>query len=431
MRVFARIGTWAALIAVAMTITSPVAAQLPVPEVQLPQHVPEGAPLPGQIVNDTTRTIDRSLRRLTQARITEIGRLNREHSAELDRDPAGELVVRAEVVAIDISESALQTALAENFQVRHKQELPDLGVVITVLQAPQGWSAKRGLAKLRELDPQGIYDYNHVYLPGGRAGLPHFAALDTPGNGGARGRVGVIDGGIDDAHQVFQNVRFTHFGCDGQRFPGSHGTAVAALLVTQNSVAEVFAADVYCGKPAGGAVDTVAAALAWLARERVAVINVSLVGPRNALLERVVDSLVARGFLIVAAVGNDGPAAPPLYPASYPGVVGVTAVDSRHRVLVEACRGAQVDFAARGADMQAASQSPDSFVPVRGTSFAAPVVAGLMAADLASPDVAQRDAMLAKWTQAAKDLGKKGRDDVYGSGELGDLGSVLAEEANK
>ena len=67
--------------------------------------------------------------------------------------------------------------------------------------------------------------------------------------------------------------------------------------------------------PTGGAVDAVAAAFGWMARERVAVINVSLVGPRNALLERVVKTLVSRGHLIVAAVGNDGPAAPPLYPA--------------------------------------------------------------------------------------------------------------------
>jgi hypothetical protein len=412
-------------------MATPAAAQLPVPEVQLPQHVPDGAPLPGELVNDTSRTVDRTLRRLTRARETEIVRLTREHRADLERDPAGELVVRAEVVAVDITEAALQKALSEKFLVRRKQELPDLGVVITVLQTPEGWTARRGLKKLRDLDPQGTYDYNHVYLQGGVGNGPAFAAVESPAGGGGRGRVGLIDGGIDVAHQVFGQIRFRHFGCDDQRFPGSHGTAVAALLVTQNSVAEVFAADVYCGRPTGGAIDSVAAALAWLARERVAVINVSLVGPRNALLERAVNSLVARGFLIVAAVGNDGPAAPPLYPASYPGVVGVTAVDSNHRVLVEACRGEQVDFAARGSDMQAASQAPDTFAPVRGTSFAAPVVAGLMAADLAMPDVARRDLMLAKWTQAAKDLGKKGRDEIYGAGELGDLGSVLAEEANK
>jgi hypothetical protein len=40
-----------------------------------------------------------------------------------------------------------------------------------------------------------------------------------------------------------------------------------------------------------------------MAREHVAVINVSLVGPRNALLERVVKTLVGRGYIIVAAVG--------------------------------------------------------------------------------------------------------------------------------
>jgi len=226
-------------------------------------------------------------------------------------------------------------------------------------------------------------------------------------------------------------VRFQRFGCDGQRIPGTHGTAVAALLVTQNTVGEIFTADVYCGRPTGGAVDSVAAAFAWLARARVAVINVSLVGPRNALLERIVGSLVARGFLIVAAVGNDGPAAAPLYPSAYAGVIGVTAVDAKHHVLLEACRGEQVDFAARGSDMQAASKAPDAFAPVRGTSFAAPVVAGLMAGELQVPDVGQRDRVIEKWTQAARDLGKKGRDEIYGSGEIGDLGQVLAREANK
>jgi hypothetical protein len=54
-----------------------------------------------------------------------------------------------------------------------------------------------------------------------------------------------------------------------------------------------------------------------------------------------------------------------------------------------------------------------------------------MAPDLQSPDAAGRDAVLEKWSRAAVDLGKKGRDDVYGLGELGDPGAVLAEKANK
>jgi subtilisin family serine protease len=197
--------------------------------------------------------------------------------------------------------------------------------------------------------------------------------------------------------------------------PDAHGTAVASILVAGRNIADLYAADVYCGEPAGGAVDAVAAAFGWMARERVAVVNVSLVGPRNALLERAVKNLLARGHLIVAAVGNDGPSSPPLYPAAYPGVVGVTAVDGRNRVLIEALRGKQVDFAAPGADMRAASQAPDQYVDVRGTSFAAPQVAALLAS-MPAPDAAARSREIEKLTAFARDLGKPGRDDVYGAG---------------
>lgn len=415
MRMFSSAGLW-----LLVAGSGAALAQLPVPSVRLPQTVPDIAPLPGQLGQDAGGAVDATLRRLTHARETSIDRLLRDHRTELDRDPAGELVVRAEVVAVDITAAALQRALEQKFLVRRTQTLEELGVQITVLQTPEGWTAKRGLKKLRELDPAGTYDYNHVYLQSGSADAEPQGVAPQP-QAAAGARVGLIDGGVDETHQVFQRVRFQRFGCDGQPIPSTHGTAVAALLVTQGTVGEIFAADVYCGKPTGGAVDSVAAALAWLARGGVAVINVSLVGPRNALLERIVSSLVARGFLIVAAVGNDGPAAPPLYPASYAGVIGVTAVDAKHHVLVEACRGEQVDFAARGSDMQAASRAPDAFAPVRGTSFAAPVVAGLLSVELPVPDAGLRDRLLEKWARAANDLGKKGRDEVYGAGEIGDL----------
>src|SRR5256885_5575025 len=86
-------------------------------------------------------------------------------------------------------------------------------------------------------------------------------------------------------------------------------------------------------------------------------------------------NVLARGHLVVAAVGNDGPAAPALYPAAWPGVVGVTAVDARQQVLVEALRGAQVKFAAPGADMAAAGPH-HRHAPGRRTSFAPPILAG-------------------------------------------------------
>jgi subtilisin family serine protease len=192
----------------------------------------------------------------------------------------------------------------------------------------------------------------------------------------------------------------------------------SALFSGVQPNAELYAADVYCGRPTGGAADALIAALGWLVQEQVPVINISLVGPRNAALEAVIGSLIRSGYVIVAAVGNDGPAAPPLYPASYPGVVGVTGVDAHRHVLIEAARGPQVMFAAPGADVAAASMD-HGYTSVRGTSFAAPFVAALLAAGIVAPNSAAAAAAIEALTKTAVDLGSPGRDLTYGFGLVG------------
>jgi subtilisin family serine protease len=104
-------------------------------------------------------------------------------------------------------------------------------------------------------------------------------------------------------------------------------------------------------------------------------------------------------------------AAPPLYPAAYPEVIAVTGVDARDRVLPEAGRGPHVAFAAPGADMLVAVIGSDEFAPARGTSYAAPLVAGLLA--LAASSGADAVALLKR---DAIDLGPPGRDPIYGHG---------------
>ena len=130
------------------------------------------------------------------------------------------------------------------------------------------------------------------------------------------------------------------------------------------------------------------------------------------------NALLARGHVLVAAVGNDGPAAPPLYPAAYDGVVGVTAVDAQRRVLIEAERGPQVMFAALGADIKAANLD-HGLTGVRGTSFAAPTVAALLAAPLPAPDKDAARAAIAELAKQAIDLGPTGKDFTYGFGLVG------------
>ena len=161
----------------------------------------------------------------------------------------------------------------------------------------------------------------------------------------------------------------------------------------------------------------------WLAQvsaaDRLLISKSDLVDSTDiAALAHIVGALTSRGYLLVAAVGNDGPAAPPLYPASYPHVVGVTAVDAHRRVLIEAARGSQVMFAAQGADMSAADIG-GKYSAIRGTSFAAPIVAALLAQSVTAPDLGGSNAAIEALAQSAIDLGPKGRDLTYGFGLVG------------
>ncbi len=195
----------------------------------------------------------------------------------------------------------------------------------------------------------------------------------------------MIDGGVA-AHPSLRNAAIEQrgFAAQGAR-PSGHGTAVASLMVGSDgrfrgaaTGSPLLVADVYGGDPTAGSAVTIARAFGWLTSRGVRVINVSLVGPANPVLARAIAAASARGVLVVAAVGNDGPAAPAAYPASYSGVIAVTAVDSRGRALPEAGKALHLDFAAPGAEMAAALPG-SRYASVRGTSFAAPFVTARLA----------------------------------------------------
>ena len=152
-----------------------------------------------------------------------------------------------------------------------------------------------------------------------------------------------------------------------------------------------------------------------MAGEKVPVISISLVGPRNPLMERAITAIAKRGVIITAAVGNDGPAAPPAFPASYSPVIAVTGVDGRNRALIEAGRALHLDYAAPGADMKALDGNGVEH-SVRGTSVAAPLVAARAAAALDRGEGSE--SVRAVLNSEARDLGRKGPDQVYGRGLL-------------
>jgi hypothetical protein len=380
-----------------------------------------GLPLPQPAVGDRlVRDVDGLAARLTPealaaARLDRLTALVRAHPRALELDDLGQPVVRGEVLAVSPTPEALARITAAGFAIARQTRSDELGLSLVTLTPPKGLSAKAAVRRLRELDPGGDYDFNHLYADAGLgAAVPDPAAGQAGGPGGG-GRVGLLDGGVAADQPVFTRVKVEQRGfAPGGSRPGAHGTATASLIAA-SGVDRILVADVYGAGPTGGSASAIVGALSWMAQARAPVINISLVGPANGPLGAAVKALVARGFLIVAAVGNDGPAAPALYPASYPGVIAVTGVDRRRRLLPEAGRAAHIDFAAYGAEVRVAAPGGRP-ATVRGTSYAAPVVAGRLARLLEAPDPEAARKAVAKLAADAVDVGAPGVDPLFGKG---------------
>ena len=404
----------------------PAQAQIALPGPSMPGGPLGGSPLSGlrDGLRDALPVSPSTLTDLTRDTVGEVLRapsrlrgLIRGSNGALEADPQGWPVVSGEVVAVDLSPAARRRVLAEGFVVVREERLASLDLTSVVLSPPRGLSLRRAVERLKTLDPDGDYAFNHVYSPAGEMAASPAPAAPPPSQVAFPNlRLGLIDTGVEATHPALAGSRIVQRGFAGPARLAAHGTAVASLMVGQAASfsgaapsAGLFVADVYGGSATGGSSTALAQALAWMVESDASVINISLVGPRNALVQAAVRRVQAKGVLIVAAVGNDGPAAPPLFPASYDGVIGVTAVNARDRVLPEAGRGPQVDFAAPGADMAAASAlSNGGYVTVRGASFAAPLVAGLLARQGANAVQAL--------IRTARDLGAPGPDPVYGQG---------------
>lgn len=316
------------------------------------------------------------------ARLESLVRANRDRLEMTDLGPA----VRGEVIAVDPDTASLAAAEAAGFTRIAEERIEGLDLRQVTLRAPRGWSVDRALSRLRRLAPSGTFAANHLHGQSGGTAWMAGAALAAQGRApGAPGAslVGVIDGGVATHPALRGGIQQRGFAAGAPR-PSAHATAVASLIAGDGAIrgaspgAPLVVADVYGSDPTGGNAAALARALGWMVVQRVPVVAISLVGPANPLVARAIALAQARGMHIVAAVGNDGPAAPPAYPASYPGVIAVTGIDGRGRVLAEAGRALHLDYAAPGADMAAAS--PDGrLAAVRGTSFAVPFVAGRLA----------------------------------------------------
>jgi hypothetical protein len=307
-----------------------------------------------------------------------------------------------------------------------------------LLEVPDGRTVEAALAEVATLAPEAIAAPNSYYR--NQAGAECAADIcqtweqvNWEGAGSHACAVspiiGVVDTGINLEHDMLRGADIVLTGyADEMADPSGarHGTAVAAMLVgrTDGRVpgllpeAKLVVADPFATGSGGDEradAFSLHLALAAMIEAKVLVVNMSLAGPDNAVIAEVVRLAQAADVALVAAVGNAGPRAEPLYPAAYEGVLGVTAVDGGNEVYRRALQGEQVDLAAPGVNIATAA-SISGVRPQTGTSFATPfVTAAVAVARLAAPE--ETAGAIADLVAAESvDLGETGRDPVFGAG---------------
>ncbi|NRA28931.1 MAG: S8 family serine peptidase [Parvularculaceae bacterium] len=332
-----------------------------------------------------------------------------------------DVVAENEIVVLAETKDAAQTLAMRSrplgYRVRTTEELTALGMTQLVLDVPAGRTAMQAIGELERLAPGITAGANHAYRAQGVAS-PRTYAAEAIGWANAsctmRHPVGVLDSGGSLESGALSVTDFT----GGRPSADDHG----AEIVRQLSSPDLFTqAQVHLGvvvRNSDGAageagVDDLIRGIDGFLARGVRIMNVSLSGPYNMLLDRAVQRASQRGAIIVAAVGNDGPQAKPRYPAAFRQVIAVTAVDAADQPYQRAVRGRHVDVAAPG--VQIFIDYKDGLYRT-GTSYAAPYVTALLAAGEQHP-VSVREARKMIYART-DDLGAEGRDAIYGVGRL-------------
>jgi hypothetical protein len=340
-----------------------------------------------------------------------------------------------ELIVGTIDAATLAQIAAQGFSVVVSAPSAVTDGVVARIRPPAGVGLDAARALIEQIAPAATVDLNHLYRPVEmpcRAGdCPAFdmvAWTAPPDRCVTRATIGMVDTAVNPEHEALrkQDVEIVALTAEGDRASSAmHGTAIAALLVGDEASrtpgllpeARLIAVDAFHRDSAGDAADTFAIvrAIDVLSERGIRVVNLSFAGPPNTLLERAIEAAIAQDMVLVAAAGNRGPAADPLFPAAYDGVIAVTAVDKLGNVYRQAGQGPHIAFAAPGVNLwTAASISGGRYRS--GTSYAVPFVSAAYAAALATEANTSVTSLGDVLRERTQDLGNTGRDPVFGWG---------------
>ncbi|MDP5365773.1 MAG: S8 family serine peptidase [Paracoccaceae bacterium] len=301
------------------------------------------------------------------------------------------------------------------------------------LELPAGRSAAQARAELANRIPGSTADANHLYTTDdfmcrNGACAAHEMISWSGWPSAFAPKIGMIDTGINVRHEALRGQKLKVFQADiGDRNASGreHGTAIAALLLGRMDSrtpgllpnAQLVAVEAFHRGRGGDQADafSLAAAVDLLLAEGVSVINLSFSGPENAVLRDVTARAAAKSVALVAAAGNGGAGAKPAYPAAWPHVIAVTAVDSRQRIYRQANQGPYITLSAPGVGVWTAASISGGKLK-SGTSYAAPFVTAALAVQRMREPKAKLQGSIKKLIDCATDLGAAGYDPVYGNG---------------
>lgn len=341
--------------------------------------------------------------------------------------------VKSKAVAVELERQALEWGYT-----LHKQEkLAGLNLYLLTFDCPPGVDPKDASLELERLEPKSsVGELNKYSLNSSNVSFttpptlqvqsPKTFAnemLSWPETGCDIGvKIGIIDGGLSQKfmNQTSAKVHNRSFiNQTPSKASISHGTSIAAILTDPARLKQVtlYSAAVVEQDEQGNNYSSPTAilkALNWMLLNDVKVVNISLSGPPNKVLEAALDSASEKGLLTVAAVGNQGQNSPPQFPAAYETVLAATAVDVEGNIYDKAVRGHHVDFSAPGVDIYINTEGQNRYIS--GTSIAAPFITAAIASSLEMKDYKNRNDIIRHFSSSAKDLGPKGKDEIFGRG---------------
>lgn len=353
-------------------------------------------------------------------------RLNPPQDAEISADAAF-VVDETEIVVVTPSQlearNLVRRASTLGYELIANDDLDGMGLAMLTLRIPANQDGASAIRELEGLEPGVTAGVNHAYLPqaqGSSAQSREYAPelLRWRSSGcSTRVPIGVLDAKLVGPARL--KVTTANFSRSNANEKALHGTQIVTLINESGLLRgpRVFHADVVSPNSKVGdtaSVDSMLRGLNWMLRNDVRLINVSLAGPYNKILDRAFANAARAGAVIVAPAGNAGPRQKVRYPAAFASTIAVTAVDANAQVYRNASRGQKIDFSAPGVDV--AIKLPARRIYATGTSFAAPFVTMRIAADPKLSGLKRASAIRQELASNVADLGAAGHDPVYGYG---------------